>query len=400
MATVYAATHPVIGRRAAIKVISPELGERDDAVARFTREARAIAQVAHPNVVDVFGWGTLEDGRAYFVMEQLEGATLGTIVAAGLLDRRERLEVIAQICDALEAAHDRGVVHRDLKPDNVVMVGNHVKLVDFGIALVCGSPETPRATRPGTTMGTPEYLSPEQARGRDVDHRTDVYALGVMCYELLTGKLPFEAGSTAELVAMHLLDAPRPPRALVPDLPVALEDVILRMLSKDPAARPTLAQVRAAVLASGGDAAIAAPRRWPPRAGAAALAAILLSGAALLAARDPGDGGHPTAVPVLAPAPLLAPAPPPPTALTVSADAPGAEIRIDGEHTPDGRREVAPGEHVVTVSAPGRRSFRTHVTVRAGEVTHVPVTLPRAAPPRPRPRQISTADDLRLVQPW
>jgi serine/threonine-protein kinase len=180
MGTVYAATHPLIGKRAAIKVINLGLTTDGTAVQRFIQEARAVNQIRHGNIVDIFSFGELPDGRRYFVMEYLEGVSLADRVKEGGMSLREAIEILDQVCDALEAAHEKGIVHRDLKPDNVFLVRTRggrsvVKLLDFGIAKL-STTGSMQKTRTGIVMGTPAYMSPEQGRGKSVDPRTDIYA--------------------------------------------------------------------------------------------------------------------------------------------------------------------------------------------------------------------------------
>ncbi len=252
MGAVYSATHPLIGKKAAIKVLSAALCADSAQVERFVQEARAVNQIGHPNIVDVFAFGTLPDGRSYFVMEWLQGQSLAERVAKGGMSLPEAVEIMEQASDALEAAHEKGIVHRDLKPDNVFLVavrGNRqlVKLLDFGIAkLASGGDVRVQKTATGMMMGTPGYISPEQARGKsDVDHRTDVYAFGCMVYEMILGRLPFVAESAMDVVIKHLTEAPPPPSSIWPEIPPQLEDMLNRMLDKEPSRRPSLIEFRA-----------------------------------------------------------------------------------------------------------------------------------------------------------
>jgi serine/threonine protein kinase len=252
MGAVYSATHPLIGKKAAIKVISAALCTDSAQVERFVQEARSVNQIGHPNIVDVFAFGTLPDGRSYFVMEWLQGQSLAERVAKGGMTLPEAVEIMEQASDALEAAHEKGIVHRDLKPDNVYLVnvrGNRqlVKLLDFGIAkLASGGDVRVQKTATGMMMGTPGYISPEQARGKsDVDHRTDVYAFGCMAYEMILGRLPFVAESAMDVVIKHLTEAPPTPSSIWPEIPPPLEAVLLRMLDKEPSRRPSLIEFRA-----------------------------------------------------------------------------------------------------------------------------------------------------------
>ncbi len=255
MGAVYSATHPMIGKRAAIKVISAALGTNAEAVGRFVQEARSVNQIGHPNIVDVFAFGELPDGRNYFVMEYLQGESLADRLGRVAMPLGEAIEILDQVADALEAAHEKQIVHRDLKPDNVYLAAvrggrTMVKLLDFGIAKL-SVPDGPGSgggiakTRTGMMMGTPGYLSPEQARGKNVDHRTDIYALGCMTFEIVCGRLPFIADNAMDIVLMHMTTPPVRASSVWPEIPAPLDDLIARMLEKDPAARPTLTDVRA-----------------------------------------------------------------------------------------------------------------------------------------------------------
>jgi serine/threonine protein kinase len=252
MATVYAAVHPVIGKQAAIKVMSPRLKADAGAVSRFILEARAVNRIGHRNIVDVFGFGVLPDGRSFFVMEWLHGETLHERLwrQHGPLPLPEVLHIVDEMGDALEAAHRQGIVHRDLKPANVFLCndrgrGPEIKLLDFGVAKLMYPERVPHTTEAGSVVGTPEYVSPEQARARDVDGRSDLYALGVMAYEMVLGRLPFLADNPFDAIQMHLTAPPPRPRILWRGIPPLLENLLLGLLAKDPAQRPTLAEVRA-----------------------------------------------------------------------------------------------------------------------------------------------------------
>ncbi|WNG52253.1 protein kinase [Archangium minus] len=254
MGTVLLAEHVLIPKRVAVKVLHRHLAEEPELVARFLAEARAMSLVQHENVVTVYDLDTRE-GRPYFVMEYLEGQSLAAF-ARGPLEPALVVELLAQVCDALGAAHAHGIVHRDLKPANVFLTpgpnGRHrVKLLDFGIAkrLVRLDGETP--TRTGVLMGTPEFMAPEQCGGKDVDARTDLYAVGVLGYLLLTGTAPFSGSNAAEILVAHLQQAPRPPHEVRPGIPPALSAVLLRALAKRPDARyATAAELRAALEAT------------------------------------------------------------------------------------------------------------------------------------------------------
>jgi len=255
MATVYGAIHPIIRKRAAIKVMTQAMSMVREYVERFIQEARAVNSIGHANIVDVFAFGTLPDRRCWFAMEWLKGETLHRRLWSRRLLLDEALDILDQTCDALEAAHEKGIIHRDLKPANVYLVParsgrDGVKLLDFGVAKLSqplsdgAAPSNGPRTENGKVVGTPEYISPEQARGQQVDAATDVYSLGVMAYEMTLGRLPFRAEHVLDTLRMHLGELPPPPRTLWPEVPSVLEHLLLDMLQKDARKRPTLAQVR------------------------------------------------------------------------------------------------------------------------------------------------------------
>jgi len=246
MSEVYLAIHPTIGRRVAIKLISARLFADPDAKERFISEARAVAAIHHPGIVHVFGFGTYTDGRAYLIMEWLSGESLGARLRRGPILIDDALDIVLQIANALRAAHEHGIIHRDLKSENIYLQEIRdekpvVKILDFGIAKRVDDREDSRA---GRLVGTPLYMSPEQCQGKSVDQRTDIYAFGCICYELLTGRLPFVATDVTELVAAHITETPPAPNVLRPDLPGELSTLIRSMLAKEPSKRPSLDAVR------------------------------------------------------------------------------------------------------------------------------------------------------------
>ena len=258
MGEVYGAHHPRIGKRVAIKVLAPQYSNNANAVSRFEQEARLVNEVRHPNIVDVFQFGELPDKRNYFVMEWLEGESLTDLIERAPLSSKDTIEILDAVCDALEAAHEHNVVHRDLKSDNVFLVTKRgkrtVKLLDFGLAKLAGKNDLSSIsrTRSGVLVGTPAYMAPEQARGKSVDARTDIYALGVLAYKCLTGTLPFKSDNAMDLIVQHL-NAPRPsPAKLAPKTPPELARLVVRMMSKNPDERPTLAEVRKLFASLGG----------------------------------------------------------------------------------------------------------------------------------------------------
>ena len=220
---VYSTVHRLIGKRAAIKVLhhsATNLRELD----RLLAEARSVNRIGHPNIVDVFAFGTLEDGRSYIVMELLRGECLADRMKRGAMERTELVPILLQTCDALEAAHRERIVHRDLKPENIFLVpagGSPpmVKLLDFGIAKALEEDERSNSTSEGLILGTPLYLAPEQALGKGVDERADLYALGALCFELFLDRPPFVGETSVSFISQHLTRSPPPPERLWPENP-------------------------------------------------------------------------------------------------------------------------------------------------------------------------------------
>ncbi|MBX7192300.1 MAG: serine/threonine protein kinase [Sandaracinaceae bacterium] len=242
MGAVYDAIDERLDRAVALKVILRDLVEDPAIVARFEREARAAARLSHPGIVQVTDLGRTDDGLGYLVMERVAGETLHAIVSRGPLAPRRAADLVEQALGAIAAAHAAGIVHRDLKPGNLMVVPlgaerEAVKLLDFGIARLSESEGYARLTRTGVILGTPSYMAPEQARGARVDARTDVYAMGVILWYLLTGKRPFGGADMAAVVEALLSETPPRADALRPEVPRALATVAERAMRKDPDAR-------------------------------------------------------------------------------------------------------------------------------------------------------------------
>ncbi|MBA3457893.1 MAG: protein kinase, partial [Deltaproteobacteria bacterium] len=267
MGRVYKGVHPTIGSRVAIKVLSRECSDRRDLVERFFAEAKAVNMIRHESIVNVLDLAMLPDGRPYIIMEYLDGAPLANLIDAAVHQQQPLplggvARLAAEVLDALGAAHGKGIVHRDLKPDNVyVTPSGRAKVLDFGIAKLTDT-TTGSSTRTGSLLGTPHYMAPEQAAGRPVDHRADLYAMGVILFECFTGRKPFNADALFDLLRMHVEVPPPSPRQFRPDLPPELEHVILVALAKQPEQR--FANVQAMSMALQHATSQLSPEQWAP----------------------------------------------------------------------------------------------------------------------------------------
>jgi serine/threonine-protein kinase len=246
MGAVYLGEHPLIGKRVAVKVLLEELAAKEDIVQRFFTEAKVVTDIGHQNIVDIvdFGKVRLDPAAAetvYFVMEFLDGESLAARLRRTGLSVAETLHVMKQCCSALQASHSKGIVHRDLKPENIYLCTrgtdkNFVKILDFGIAKLTGDGGMGQShkTRTGLVIGTPAYMSPEQCEGKGhIDHRSDVYSMGVVMYELLTGRVPFPGDGFGEILVAHLTKTPDPPSTLNPDIKPEIEALVLHAIEKD-----------------------------------------------------------------------------------------------------------------------------------------------------------------------
>jgi serine/threonine-protein kinase len=410
MGTVYVAEHVELGKQVAVKVLNPQVAGVPDVIRRLHSEARHAAAIRSAHIVDVFDVGTASDGRPFIVMELLDGESLAQRLArTSALSEADTLRIGRQLASALGAAHKSGIVHRDIKPENIFLCarddGDFVKLLDFGIAkaLGAGEVEGTRLTRTGAVLGTPLYMSPEQVRGEVLDHRVDIYALGVVLYECLTGSVPFCAPSYLAVVAKILTEEPEPPSLRSPEraLSPALERIVLRAIAPDRDLRyPTMKALLADLdhYAAGepltdGEDEVAAPAPGGPQArlwrpillGAALVLGVGLSASALLgpqvppAARPeagPTDARHltpPAAEPATRPAePLPAAAAPTPQAAVpspaVAAPAPQAASPTVAVPSPTAVLDAAPASPVQDDLAAARRP------------PHPPGSPPAAAP--------------------
>jgi eukaryotic-like serine/threonine-protein kinase len=249
MGVVYMAEHTRLGRRVALKTLRADFAENPQAVRRFFGEARAVNKIRHQNIVEITDFVEEAGGDNYYIMELLRGKPLSQVIDnEGVQPLPRSIGIMAQVARALQAVHDAGIIHRDLKPDNVFLIErsgqpDFVKLLDFGVAKLIDAVDTigVHSTAAGAILGTPEYMSPEQASGKPVDHRTDVYSFGILLYELVTGVLPLRGANFGELVVKHLTVTPTPPTrvlGLPHVVPAELEDTILACMEKDADARP------------------------------------------------------------------------------------------------------------------------------------------------------------------
>jgi serine/threonine protein kinase len=244
--TIYKAYQAKLDRFVAIKVLSPHVVDEEGFLDRFTQEARAVAQLDHPNIVPVYDFDHVGD-TAYIVLKYVHSGTLRAMMAGSPLDLGLAVDMVTQMGLALGYAHRCGVIHRDVKPGNILIgEGRWAMLTDFGLAKILDGGK--KLTRSGVGMGTPDYMSPEQAQGLPGDGRTDLYSLGVTLYEMVTGQVPFQADSSMGVVVKHITQAPPPPRQFNTNLPEAVEQVILTALEKDPCQRFQSAEAMVAAL--------------------------------------------------------------------------------------------------------------------------------------------------------
>lgn len=369
MGAVYEATHESIGQRAAVKVMHQNLAEDEKNLARFLNEARAISMIKHPGLVKIFDYGQMPEGPAYILMEFLEGEALGERLkkTGGKMALELSAEVVRQTASALDTTHKSGIIHRDLKPENLFLVpdpiapeGERVKILDFGVAKF--SDPSGRKTTVGLILGTPTYMAPEQCEAADnLTEKVDVYSVGVLFYEILAGRPPFEADTASAIMRQHMFKEPRPLKEVVPELPEDILQLVHAMMAKKPEDRPSMAQVvqllgtrrsgrqplprRTPVLLLGAMAfflvaAIAGWLLWPPKVPAAP--------------RRPDLSSVPPTRTVPAPAPQPAAAPSPPAN---SADGDEDHLRSKKHRGKSSRHEGKAGTPNQPAARPSDRRF-------------------------------------------
>jgi serine/threonine-protein kinase len=379
MAIVLEAHHERLGRNVALKLLHPDHMSNPEATSRFEREARAVARLASPNVARVIDVDALEDGCPFMVLELLEGCDLGQELSRrGPLPVQEAVDYVAQACAGIAIAHAAGIVHRDLKPSNLFLAQDgadrRVKILDFGISKLVAADPNARMTTTQSSFGTPLYMSPEQVKSvKDVDARTDIWSLGVILYELLTGRVPFEAESASAIFVAIAVETPRPVDEYRPDLPRGLSAVVMKALAKNPADRFVDAEafaaalqpfagaadarsegagrVRSNVAAVGATTTFEAPRRGRVVGLVVALCALAAIGAGVLklrGERGPDTPAPPSQTTIVAEVPVA----PPPTASAItdppSADSPAAASPAPGGTAP----KATPSSIVVAPAGP------------------------------------------------
>ncbi len=404
MGVVYEAEHTTLGKRVAIKLMLEKYTGDSEAVARFSREALAASRIGNPHIIDVMDIGTAPDGRSFVVMELLSGAPLSKVIEDhGPMPPQRAISIMRQVLKAVGAAHAKGIVHRDLKPDNIFLLdhdpsSDFVKLLDFGISKMIDPDLQVAATKLTTTgvvMGTPLYMAPEQAMGVDIDHLADVYACGVIMYELLAGKPPFDGATYAVLVAKLLTSEPPLLTDYRPGLAPKLVAAVHRALEKDPKKRFQSADAFAAALpqpnsasavelattqASGGRArampmvrAGGQRRRWPVLAASIAMLAGVATATAIIVAQNKGPAPTETTQPVKAEQPPVAAE----TGwLEVKSRPAGATILVDGKSIGNGGTITLPvGVHKIHAELAGYAPVDTEEEVMANTSSRVTIPM-------------------------
>jgi serine/threonine protein kinase len=392
MGAVYEATHTLIGKRVAVKVLLEKYAKRDAIVARLKQEAQLASSIGHEHIIDITDFGNTDDGRTFVVMEFLEGESLADCLAReGTLPEQRILRIAHQAGSALAAAHAKGIVHRDIKPENLFLLRrknqDFVKVVDFGISKSLRASdeneEQPRLTQTGMVLGTPLYMSPEQARGdEDLDHRVDVYALGVIMYECATGRVPFTGNNYLSVISQVLNEEPKPVREIRPEISEEFEAIVQRAMAKDRDQRYTSATELLSDLTALQDdpthsterAKITGPRRLSQRKVSGVKLPYFVAGVSLLVAAIVilvmilNSGGNKRTPVAAAPAdagttatliPDAAVAPPvrPTIKVTITTDPPNADLYVESESVGKSPQVVPfaidDKDQVITAALPG-----------------------------------------------
>jgi len=434
MGAVFAARHPLIGKKVAIKVLSPALASSSEAVERFVREARSVNEIGHRNIVDIFLFDKLDNGLSYYVMEHLEGRSLhDELLRLGRpLTMPEIAVYIRPVISALTAAHARGIVHRDLKPENIYVVdtdtGPIIKLLDFGIAKLATDGTSSFKTRTGVPMGTPYYMSPEQCLGRGVDQRSDIYALGIILYQMATGRLPFSAESYLEVLQQQL-HSQAEAAGQIAAVPPHVERAIQWAMQKDAALRPqtveqlwealegkgvSVAERPAATLPAGGPAPSlpgdyftqpgitqapamqpAGGKKWLPLVAVAGVVALGLGAFLALRGKAPEAQAPIVSAPAGIPAPVASAQPPPAVSsagvLRVDITPSDARLSVDGNAGATGQDVPVPaGTHRIRLEREGYVPIEQDIEIGANRRVSLQLALEKAVAAPAEPAQART----------
>jgi pentapeptide MXKDX repeat protein len=354
MGEVYLATHIYIEKKVAIKLLRAEITSSSEAVKRFHQEARSSSSIGHKNIIKIEDFGKTEDGLLYLAMEFLDGDALSDIMLEGPMENSRALGIMIQTCSGLAVAHAKGIVHRDMKPENVIIVRDEddkevVKILDFGIAkMTSGDGEGNGLTKTGTIFGTPHYMSPEQAMGRNLDHHSDIYSIGVMMFELFTGSVPFKAESFMGILTQHITEERPKPTGLKTEIPQLIEDCILKSMALKPEDRfDSMDDFIKELVRIGKELGLETPAAPPPRAAAPVAPAVQTPPA-------PMTGTNPPLAATMAPAGMMGPGTYPPNT--------GAAPMAPAGTFPPGTQ--APGSYPPGTQAPG--SYPPGVAAPAG----------------------------------
>ena len=352
MGAVYLAEHPLIGKKVALKVIHRELAGNREVVQRFFQEAKAVNRIGNDHIVEIHDFGVTPEGDHFYIMEYLEGRTLASVLAKEkTMDVMRSLHVGAQIANALAAAHAAGIIHRDLKPDNIMLMPRmgdpeFVKVLDFGLAKMFADGSTVK-TAAGVLLGTPQYMSPEACESKPgIDHRTDVYALGILLFQMMTGRLPFDGETMGEVLVKQVTQLPPPPRGLNPAIPPSVEQILLRCLAKPVDARfQTMLELRAALLDPEGylraSPPIAPARSIRPGEAPVDAKTVMAHAAAVQRAKSTSEAKT-----------MLAGQPPQPAATMIAPNAGVSPPRFPTGAVPDLAPPVAPAQHTMQIATP------------------------------------------------